>query len=158
MDYISAYSEDFLRAADIRCRMDFPAVLPALHIDAELRYNLFLALKEALNNIVKHAQASEVLLRLRLDAKSFTLVVEDNGHGFQTNNGETSHGSADRLNSGLGLSNLKNRLETVGGKCILQSSAGKGTRIEMIVSLNGDVTLSNEISSVMAIGTKGTSD
>jgi signal transduction histidine kinase/ligand-binding sensor domain-containing protein len=146
MDYISAYAEDFLRAAGVRCRMDFPAAVPATQIDAELRYNLFLALKEALNNIVKHAQASEVLLRLQLDEKSFTLTIEDNGHGFDTSNGEKSHLTTDRLNSGMGLAHLKERLEAIGGKCIMQSTMGKGTRVEMTVSLNGVV------SPVMAIG------
>jgi ligand-binding sensor domain-containing protein/signal transduction histidine kinase len=151
MDYISAYAEDFLRAAGVRCRMDFPAAVPATQIDAELRYNLFLALKESLNNIVKHAQASEVLLSLKLDAKSFTLTVEDNGHGFETN-GEKNHASADRLNSGLGLPNLKKRLEAVGGRCVMQSSKGKGTRIEMIVSLNGSASTNGGVSPVVAIG------
>ena len=149
MDYISAYAEDFLRAAGVRCRMDFPASVPNTQIDAELRYNLFLALKEALNNIVKHAQASEVLLRLQLDAKSFTLTIEDNGHGFDTGNGEKSHVSADRLNSGMGLLHLKERLEAIGGKCVMQSAKGKGTRVEMAVSLDGAA------SPVMAIGING---
>src|SRR4029077_7379698 len=73
MDYASAYTEEFLRIAGIRCRMDLPTSLPAMHVDAELRYNLFLALKEALNNIVKHARASEVWLRLRLEGDGFKL-------------------------------------------------------------------------------------
>ncbi len=142
-DYISAYAEDFLRAAEIRCRMDFPAALPAMQIDTELRYNLFLAFKETLNNIVKHAHASEVSLRLRLDAKTFTLVVEDNGHGFEANGKPSS--SADRLNSGLGLANLKKRLEAVGGHFAVESSLGKGTRVEMMITLN------DKTSPVMAI-------
>lgn len=113
-------------------------------IDAELRYNLFLALKETLNNIVKHAQATEVRLHLNLDHKSFTLVVQDNGHGFQTNGKAAA--SMDRHNSGLGLSNLKKRLESIGGQCVMQSSPGEGTRIEMTVNLNGGT------SPVVAIG------
>jgi len=44
-----------------------------------VRYNLFLALKEALNNIVKHAHATEVRVGLRLENKAFTLVIQDNG-------------------------------------------------------------------------------
>jgi len=144
MDYISAYAEDFLRTAGLRCRMDFPAALPAMPIDAELRYNLFLALKETLNNIVKHAQATEVRLHLNLDPKSFTLVVQDNGHGFQANGKAAA--SMDRHNSGLGLSNLKKRLESIGGQCVMQSSPGEGTRIEMTVNLNGGT------SPVVAIG------
>lgn len=149
MDYISAYSEDFLRTAGVRCRMDFPAAVPAMQIDAELRYNLFLALKETLNNVVKHAKATEVQLHFHLDSKSFTLVVEDNGHGFEAKIGEKNGVSADRLNSGLGLPNLKRRLAAIGGNCTTESSLGKGTRVEMTIALNG------EISPVMTIGTNG---
>ncbi len=97
MDYISAYAEDFLRTAGIRCRMDLPVALPEARVDAELRYNLFLALKEALNNVVKHAKATEVWLRLRVGDKSFTLVVEDNGRGLVTDDGRSlqhQHGSS----------------------------------------------------------------
>ncbi len=144
MDYISAYAEDFLRAAGVRCRMDFPTSLPAMPIDAELRYNLFLAIKETLNNIVKHAQATEVRLHLSLDSRGFTLVVQDDGHGFQTNGKAAS--TVDRHNSGHGLSNLRKRLESVGGQCTMQSSPGTGTRIEMTVGFNGGT------SPVVAIG------
>ena len=87
MDYVSAYAEDYLHTAGIRCRMDLPVPLPAARVEAELRYNLFLALKEALNNVVKHAQATEVWLRLRVEAKTFTLVVEDNGRGLPPRRG-----------------------------------------------------------------------
>jgi signal transduction histidine kinase len=137
MDYISAYAEDFLRTADIRCRIDLPPTLPTMQVDAELRYNLFLALKESLNNVVKHSGASEVWLRLQLHVKSFTLIVEDNGRGFKGVNGETSSASAERFYSGSGLVNLKRRLESVGGQCMVHSSAGEGTRVEMEVSMNG---------------------
>jgi signal transduction histidine kinase len=51
-------------------------------MDAELRYNLFLSLKEALNNVVKHAHATEVRIELRLEKDSFTLTVQDNGQGM----------------------------------------------------------------------------
>jgi signal transduction histidine kinase len=158
MDYISAYAEDFLRAAGIRCRMDFPAALPAMQIEAELRYNLFLALKETLNNVVKHAKATEVWLHLQLDAKGFKLVVEDNGHGFESGNGvmgtngangAKNGASPDRHNSGLGLPNLRQRLEAVGGRCTMESAPGKGTRVEMMIAFNGS------ISPVMAIGPNG---
>jgi len=141
MDYISAYAEDFLRAAEIRCRMELPVELPALRIDAELRYNLFLALKEALNNVVKHSQATEVWLRLRLEPQSFTLVIEDNGRGLSAEGG-----SADRLASGSGLANLQKRLAAVGGRCEIHSAAGRGTRVELTVFIK------HATSPVVAIG------
>ena len=90
MDYVSAFTEEFLRVAGIRCRMDLPAELPDMRLDAELRYNLFLALKEALNNVVKHAKATMVWLRLQVKDDSITLIVEDNGQGLPATVGKAS--------------------------------------------------------------------
>jgi signal transduction histidine kinase/ligand-binding sensor domain-containing protein len=132
MDYISAYAEDFLRVAGIRCRMDLPTVLPEIRIDAELRYNLFLALKETLNNIVKHAHATEVWLRLEIKRDSFSLIVEDNGQGLNATGSASSIGG-DRISSGSGLSNLDKRLSSVGGRCRIESRPGRGTRVEMTI-------------------------
>lgn len=132
MDYISAFTEDFLRTAGIRCRMDMPAALPPLHLPAELRYNLFLALKETLNNVVKHARATEVRLSLRLDTNSFTLAVEDNGQGLPATRGI---GNGDRLVAGHGLPNLEKRLAAIGGQCMVHSVPAQGTRIELVVRI-----------------------
>lgn len=131
MDYISAYAEDFLRVAGIRCRMELPLALPPMRVDAELRYNLFLALKETLNNIVKHARATEVWIRLTLAEKSFTLSVEDNGQGLLA--GAEAAAATGRISSGSGLGNLDKRLATVGGRCDVQSTPGQGTRVAMII-------------------------
>jgi signal transduction histidine kinase len=151
MDYISAYAEDFLRVAGVRCRMDLPLALPATRVDAELRYNLFLALKETLNNIAKHAQATEVWLRLKIENDSFTLVVEDNGRGL-TAATEAASGSqsGERLAGGSGLENLKKRLATVGGDCVVVSEPGQGTRVIMTVRLS--VRVKNSVSPILAIG------
>ncbi|HWC60000.1 MAG TPA: ATP-binding protein, partial [Verrucomicrobiae bacterium] len=140
MDYISAYAEDYLRVAEVRCRMDLPVDLPTTHVSAELRYNLFLALKEALNNVVKHAKATEVHLRLQLEPNAFTLIVEDNGRGLSagkngdSQNGDT-HNGVNRIGSGSGLVNLEKRLAAVGGRCEIHSEPGKGTRVSMTVFL-----------------------
>jgi signal transduction histidine kinase/ligand-binding sensor domain-containing protein len=144
MDYISAYAEDFLRVAGIRCRMDFPLPLPAVRVDAELRYNLFLALKETLNNIVKHARATEVWLRLKVEERAFTLCIEDNGQGLVA--GAEASAVSGRISSGSGLANLEKRLAAVGGRCDIHSEAGSGTRVEMTVFIPGVA------SPVMAIG------
>lgn len=142
IDYISAYAEDYLRVAGVRCRMDLPVNLPVTRVDAEVRYNLFLALKEVLNNIVKHARATEVWLRLRLEPKSLTLIVEDNGQGITSANAAED----ERLSSGSGLGNLEKRLAAVGGRCQIHSVPGQGTRVELTVFLN------NPSSPVVAIG------
>jgi signal transduction histidine kinase len=143
MDYISAYAEDFLRVAGIRCRMDLPVTLPEARVDAELRYNLFLAVKESLNNVVKHAKATEVWLRLKVAEKSFTLSIADNGRGLAAVSGASASG---RISSGSGLLNLEKRLAAVGGRCEIHSAAGEGTRVEMTAAI------SVVASPVMAIG------
>ncbi len=133
MDYISAYAEDYLRVADVRCRMDLPVELPATRVDAELRYNLFLALKETLNNIVKHAQATEVWLRLRLAPGRLVLEIEDNGRGLPADRSSDTSLGGNRIASGSGLGNLGKRLASVGGCCAIHSVAGQGTRVELTV-------------------------
>jgi signal transduction histidine kinase len=149
IDYISAFAEDFLRVAGIRCRMEVPGALPNLRIEAELRYNLFLAVKEALNNVVKHSHATEVWLRLKVEGNGFTLAIEDNGCGCNGDSGAKSILNGDRLANGSGLNNLEKRLTSVGGRCIVSNGAGTGMRIEMTIELNG------ASSPIVAIGPNG---
>ncbi len=136
LDYISAFTEDYLRVAGIRCRMDLPVTPPQVQVDAELRYNLFLALKETLNNIVKHARATEVWLRVQLEQDRFSLIVEDNGKGLNSPDGTASEKGGDRLSSGSGLNNLEERLQSIGGTCRIESRPGQGTRVEMTVTVS----------------------
>ena len=58
--YIGRFAPLYLGAAAIRCRLNIPVQLPPLALSAEVRHNVFLAFKEGLNNIVKHARATEV--------------------------------------------------------------------------------------------------
>jgi signal transduction histidine kinase/ligand-binding sensor domain-containing protein len=153
MDYISAFAEDFLRVAGIRCRMDLPMSLPSTRVDAELRYNLFLAVKEALNNVVKHSRATEVWLRLWIEPKQFTLIIEDNGQGLplpgMTRDAPAAGG---RIASGSGLSNLEKRMAANGGRCSFHSTPGQGTRVELTA------VIETGASPVVAIGSDGGED
>ena len=68
INYACKYAQEYLALAGLRYRADVPAQLPAIPIPPEVRHNVFLAFKEAVNNVVKHAQASEVWIRLRLQS------------------------------------------------------------------------------------------
>jgi signal transduction histidine kinase len=133
IDYASAFAEDFLRLAGLRCRWDLPKEIPLLYMEAEQRYHLFLAFKESLNNIVKHAQATEVWTRLRLQPAGFELEVQDNGQGLPPASGKEALGTG-RI--GHGLDNLGARLEAVGGSCRWQSAPGSGTSVLFSLTLN----------------------
>ena len=109
-------------------------ILPDWPMRAALRHHLFLAVKEALHNIVQHAGPCQAVLRLRLEEESLVVVVEDNGRGFE-NGG---------LPSGNGLTNLAQRLEKAGGSCRIESKPGEGTRVTFISPLTVLRRSSNE--------------
>ena len=112
--------------ASSRRSIDLPELLPPLTLSAEVRHNLFLAVKEALNNVVKHARATLVQVRLRLDESSFTLTLEDDGRGFTPEAPPKNNGNHARTMSGHGLGNLEKRLVASGGICRIKQRTGPG--------------------------------
>ena len=129
LNYLEKFAQDFLHTADIRCRLDLPEEFPAWPLTAEVRHNLFLAFKEALNNAVRHAAASEVRVALTLETGSLALAVEDNGCGFSAGARAGAASTADRFASGDGLENMRRRLARVGGHCEIHSAPGQGTKV-----------------------------
>jgi signal transduction histidine kinase len=132
--YLNRFAYDFLSAANVRCRLDFPLQLPAWPLTAEVRHNLFLAFKETLHNVVSHAAASEVRVALKLEAETIILMVTDDGCGFDV--GEPHSGSPQqpgRISQGNGLANMKRRLAAIRGKCEIQSAPGQGTTVKFTV-------------------------
>lgn len=126
IDYISQFTVEFLHAAEIKCRVDLPDNIPDVAVSPEARHNLFLVVKEALNNVTRHARAGEVHLTIALSGREMTMALDDNGCGF---NGETDNASAD------GLRNMRQRMEELGGRFELQSRPGAGTRVAFFCPL-----------------------
>jgi signal transduction histidine kinase/ligand-binding sensor domain-containing protein len=136
-NYLGNYAQDLLETASIRCRLDMPVQLPVRPLTTEVRHNLFLAFKEALNNVLKHAAATEVRVSLALAAEVLVLSVEDNGQGFTspavTLNPPTT---ATRASDGSGLTNMRQRLAEIGGQCEIQSLPGGGSKVRFTVPFN----------------------
>jgi len=137
-NYFGGYAQEFLEASGIRCNLNMPLVLPDLPVTAEVRHNLFLALKEALNNIVRHSQASEVRFTLELTAGELVLQVADNGRGLPVATAGTASPAA-RPAGGNGLANMQHRLEEIRGQSEMTSSPGAGTCITFRVPRTGDM-------------------
>jgi signal transduction histidine kinase/ligand-binding sensor domain-containing protein len=135
VDYMGKFAQEILAAAKVRCRLDLPVDVPPWPLTAEVRHNLFLAFKEALNNAVKHAAASEVRVALQLRADAFVLVVKDNGRGIE--NARTAPDQAGRLASGHGLHNMRTRLARIGGHCEITSEPRAGTSVAFTVFVAG---------------------
>lgn len=126
-NYIFQYAQEYFQNTGVRCRMDLPAQLPHYPLSTEERHNLFMAVKEALNNVLKHARATEVRISLALEDRALTIIVADDGCGFTMNG---SH------NGGDGLNNMKERLARIGGRLDIDSKEEGGTRVEMEVSVS----------------------
>ena len=123
-DYLSNYAQAFLGIAGIRCRLDMPLKLPERSLSAQIRHNLFLAFKEALHNVVKHAEATEVRILLTPGVSSLALEIEDNGRGI---GGESDTGN--------GLANMHRRLDEIGGSCEIKSGPDGGTIVKFEIQL-----------------------
>jgi signal transduction histidine kinase len=131
--YLGNFAQEYLMSLRIRCRLEVPLHLPHWPITAETRHNIFLAFKEALHNVVKHSGATEVVVLLTVDPAAVTLVLRDNGKGFDPGSVAPAPGR------GNGLKNMRQRLEKIGGYFKVQSRPGGGTEISFTVNVAAEV-------------------
>lgn len=124
--YLCDYLEKYLGRSAIRCRLDLDDKSPDIPVSSEARHNLFLTIKEAANNIVKHSGASEVWFRVCFDGSGLAASIEDNGRGFS---------SANVSDFGNGLINMRERVQKTGGQFEIRSEPGKGTRLQIRIPL-----------------------
>jgi ligand-binding sensor domain-containing protein/signal transduction histidine kinase len=128
-DYLCEQVERLLSMRSIRCQFDVPAQIPDYSLSSKARYSVFLAVREALNNVVKHARASEVVFRLRTTPTLLSLSLQDNGRGFATAAG---------AGCGNGLQNMAKRMKHLGGSFHLSTGPGQGTCIRLEVPLRSN--------------------
>jgi signal transduction histidine kinase len=125
-DYITHFANELFDGNTTRCRLDLPHDLPALALPPDLRHNIFLIVKEALTNALKHAGAREVQVQVKISGHLLEILVQDDGTGFEP-------ASSEGRRNGLG--NMRRRAGTIGGKLELQSGANQGTTVTISVNL-----------------------
>lgn len=125
VDYVSRSVTEWCARAGLRCRLDVPEKIDDRVIDAERRHGLYLACREAVHNIVKHARASEVGFSLRLEQDTLVIEIRDNGCGFVV----------ESVSSGNGLLNLRERLAALNGSVMISSNPGEGTSVRFLLPL-----------------------
>jgi signal transduction histidine kinase len=124
--YLNQYAAHFFESTNLRCRLQTPETLPALALPSEVRHELFLVVKEALNNVFKHSQASEVSVAIAETSGALEIAVVDNGRGFDPR-------KPGARNGGNGLENMRQRMAGIGGAFCLASSIGQGTTLKFTV-------------------------
>lgn len=126
LSYTRAYAADYLVQAGIGARIDAPEDFPFRSVTGEFRRNVYLVVKEALHNIVKHAQAQNVYIRMEAE-RQLLIVLEDDGVGFDR--------AAIRAFAN-GIQNMEKRIADLGGKLTIRSGeTGRGTTVTLLVPI-----------------------
>jgi signal transduction histidine kinase len=126
VNYVCQFAVEFLKAAGIECHLEVPDHPPEHVLAADVRHNLFLAVKEALHNVVRHAQATDVTLAITCAGDTLAVSVTDNGRGFEA---KPDAEGAD------GLRNMHQRMAEVGGTFAIAGATPAGTCVTLVYPL-----------------------
>jgi signal transduction histidine kinase len=119
--YFRDYIYDFSTHTNIEFEIDFPDDAPDFEVASQVRRNLFLALKEILNNLSKYAQAKNVAVKFELKKQEGFLTITDDGVGFDP----------EKVKKGIGLDSIKARVEKLDGIFEINSKPDDGTQITL---------------------------
>jgi signal transduction histidine kinase len=125
--YVCGYAQGFLKSTQMQCLFDVAPEMMAVPVELPFRRALLMAVKETLNNAVKYSEATEVILHISCRAQKLVVVVLDNGKGFDPNKPKPGRN---------GLTYMAQRMEEVGGHCLVASRPAQGCRVELSVPLN----------------------
>jgi signal transduction histidine kinase/ligand-binding sensor domain-containing protein len=131
------FASDVLTAKEIDFEFETPANEKEILLNSNLRREVFLIFKEAINNIIKHSEATEVQIDFEISENNLSLKIADNGIGFE--NEKISENSSANLfadyKGGNGLLSIKRRANELGGNLEIISEIKKGTQIKLNLPL-----------------------
>jgi len=122
--YIRANATEYFDGTAIRCEVHTPSTIPEVEMSGEKRRNIFLSVKEAMTNIIKHAQATEVSVSISTYNDMLVIEVADNGKGMDISNTR-------RFGNGLG--NMRRRMESINGSLSFLQQNGTTLRFELAI-------------------------
>ena len=120
LSYMRNYSNKFFEDSSITCKVDFSGNVPSIHVNPDIKRNLFLVLKESLNNIMKHSHAKNAFITFEINDKNFRFIIADDGAGIDESR---------KHEFGNGLRNIQTRMQSINASCHIKSETGKGTTI-----------------------------
>jgi signal transduction histidine kinase len=136
VSYIAQYAQDYFRKTGIELDLEIPSRLSIQPLTSQSRHHLFLAVHEALTNILKHSGATHTKVTMTCHDADFEIAVWDNGTGFDPLSGDfNSANSAAGFGNGFG--NMRRRLSELGGRFQVESKPGGGTTVRFAFPLNG---------------------
>jgi signal transduction histidine kinase len=126
VDFLCRLVSELCRLAEIRCRIDAMSVTGNVQISHEFRHNVSLAVKEIVNNALKHSFATEIRMSIEVDGKILRITIADDGVGITREPGKDS----------LGLSNITQRMASIRGKCEIEAIDDKGLKVSLEAPIN----------------------
>ncbi|MDI1240876.1 MAG: triple tyrosine motif-containing protein [bacterium] len=131
MQRMRRFASDVVAPKDIIARFDLPDDSSAIVVDSNIRREVFLVFKEAINNIAKHSEASRVSVRLSIDDRTIELDVQDDGKGFENIAPSFADTFTSEGYSGNGIPSMRRRAMEMGGHLQIDSTKGVGTQIKL---------------------------
>jgi len=117
ISYIRAYSTEYLEGTSVKSSVSIPHEIPEKELSGDKRRNIFLCVKETLNNMLKHSAATELTIDI-LAGSILTVRIHDNGRGIDLQK---------IRQFGNGLQNIKRRMESIGGDFEIKNNNGTET-------------------------------
>ena len=122
--YTRKYAMEFFETTSVRCIVILPEAIPIVNIDGKARRNIFLVVKEALHNVLKHSAGDSVTMKFEISAHHFSILIHDNGKGIDP---------LKLSEFGNGLVNMGKRMKDTGGSFSIKNE--EGTRVEILMPL-----------------------
>lgn len=121
ISYIRSYSLEYFENTPVECKVNSPAIIDDKEITGDKRRNIFLCVKESLNNVLKHSKAKIVTITIEVN-HSLNIEIADNGVGIDLQN---------LRKFGNGLKNIARRMESIGGNFRIKNKNGTITTISL---------------------------
>ena len=121
ISYIRSYSLEYFDKTQVECKVNTPTIIPDKEITGDKRRNMFLCVKETLNNVLKHSKATRVTINIAAN-QSIKIEIADNGTGIDIEN---------LRQFGNGLKNITRRMEIIGGTFKIENDNGALTTLEL---------------------------
>jgi signal transduction histidine kinase len=118
---MTKFATPLCHSKNIQCNIESEGLNEEMQMQGEVRQNIFLVFKEAINNMMKYSEASACNTRMFMEHNQFVLEIKDDGTGFD---GIVKGG-------GSGLKNMEKRTKELNGKLLINSMPEKGTIITM---------------------------
>jgi signal transduction histidine kinase len=125
-EYLTELARELFEHAEVRCRFQIADNLPDVPLPPAMRHNIFLTVREALTNVLKHSQAKEVVFSVNAMDERIVIGLQDDGAGFDP--------AVPLQGEHNGLSNMRQRIEAIGGQLQIETAPGQGTAIRLLLN------------------------